>query len=63
MRKITLHSGTMLASNASNHVPTVHSTAIPTSSPVNTKAMKIRPWAMPKTFTPISVLANYYNAS
>ena len=40
MRKITLHSGTMLASNASNHVPGVHLTAIPTSSAATTKAMK-----------------------
>ena len=55
MRKITLHSGTMLASNASNHVPADHLAAIPTSRAVTTKAMKISPWAMPKTFTPISV--------
>ena len=48
MRKITLHSGTMLASNASNHVPAVHLNAIPTSRPATTKAMKISPWAMPE---------------
>ena len=55
MRKITLHSGTMLASNASNHVPAAHLNAIPTSRPATTKAMKISPCAMPNTLTPISV--------
>src|SRR5689334_11081379 len=54
-RKITLHSGTMLASNASNHVAVLHLAAIPTSRAVSTKAMKISPWTIPKTFTPISV--------
>ncbi len=33
----------------------VQSAAIPTRRPVTTKAMKISPWAMPKTLTPISV--------
>ena len=47
MRKITLQSGTTLASNASNHVPTVHLTAIPTS----------RPAIVPESET------NYYKAS
>ena len=55
MRKITLQSGTMLASNASNHVPAAHLNAIPTSRPATTKAMKISPWAIPNTLTPISV--------
>jgi hypothetical protein len=55
MTKITLHRGTMLASNASNHVPVDHLNAIPTSSPATTNAMKTSPWVMPKTLTPISV--------
>src|SRR6476620_8752792 len=55
MRKITLQSGTMLASNASNHVPAAHLNAIPVSRPATTKAMKISPWAIPNTLTPISV--------
>ena len=32
-----------LASNASNHVPSVHLTAIPTRRPATTKAMKTSP--------------------
>jgi hypothetical protein len=55
MRKITLQSGTMLASNASNQVPAAHFNAIPVSSAVTTKAMKTKPWAIPNTLTPISV--------
>ena len=55
MRKITLQSGAMLASNASNHVPAAHLNAIPASRPATTKAMKISPWAIPNTLTPISV--------
>jgi hypothetical protein len=55
MRKITLHSGTMLASNASNHVPAAHLNAIPASRPTTTKAMKTSPCAMPNTLTPTSV--------
>jgi hypothetical protein len=43
MRRITLHSGTMLASNASNHVPAALLNAIPASRPNTTKAMKISP--------------------
>ena len=61
MRKITLPNGTMLAINASNHVPIAHLNAIPASSAATTNAMKTSPCAMPNTFTPISVgaLARY----
>src|SRR5690242_5740149 len=55
MRKITLPSGTMLASNASNHVRAAHLWAIPTSKPATTKPMKTSPCAVPNTLTPISV--------
>ena len=55
MRKITLPNGTMLALNASNHVPSAHLNAIPASRPATTNAMKTSPCAMPNTFTPISV--------
>jgi len=58
MSKITLQSGTMLASNASNHVRSVQLAAIPTRRPVSTKAMKISPWAI----VPGSEI-NYYKAS